>query len=36
MWDRAFVLQPLQEIAPDLVSNADIQKVNDQTIRRCE
>jgi len=36
MWDRAFVLQPLQEIAPDLVSNADIQKVNDQSIRRCE
>ena len=36
MRDRAFVLQPLKEIAPDLVSVADMQKVKDQTIWLCK
>jgi 2-amino-4-hydroxy-6-hydroxymethyldihydropteridine diphosphokinase len=36
MRDRAFVLQPLKEIAPDLVSISDMQKVKDQTIWLCK
>jgi 2-amino-4-hydroxy-6-hydroxymethyldihydropteridine diphosphokinase len=34
MQDRAFVLLPLQEIAPELVSSADLQRVVDQRITR--
>ena len=34
MMDRAFVLRPLQEIAPELVSAADLQRVTDQRIEK--
>ncbi len=34
MWQRAFVLVPLAEIAPDLVSPAQLQAVADQAIER--
>ncbi|MBS7806325.1 2-amino-4-hydroxy-6-hydroxymethyldihydropteridine diphosphokinase [Variovorax sp. PCZ-1] len=34
MRDRAFVLLPLQEIAPELVSRADLLRVADQRITR--
>ena len=36
MWQRAFVLQPLHEIAPDLVSSAELHAVADQRIDRIE
>jgi 2-amino-4-hydroxy-6-hydroxymethyldihydropteridine diphosphokinase len=32
MWARAFVLVPLAEIAPSLVSSAQLRSVADQTI----
>jgi len=32
MWERAFVLRPLAEIAPDLVNAAQLQAVADQPI----
>ncbi len=32
MWERAFVLQPLAELAPNLVSPAQLQGVADQRI----
>lgn len=35
MWERAFVLVPLAEIAPHCVSAAQLQAVQGQTIRRC-
>ena len=34
MRERAFVLLPLQEIAPELVSAADLQRVADQRIEK--
>ncbi len=34
MWQRAFVLVPLAEIAPHLVSDAQISAVSGQTLRR--
>ena len=34
MWQRAFVLVPLAEIAPELVSPAQLAAVADQAIRR--
>jgi 2-amino-4-hydroxy-6-hydroxymethyldihydropteridine diphosphokinase len=34
MWQRAFVLLPLAEIAPDLVSAAQLAAVSDQVIER--
>jgi 2-amino-4-hydroxy-6-hydroxymethyldihydropteridine diphosphokinase len=34
MWQRAFVLLPLQEIAPELVSAADLQRVANQQIEK--
>jgi 2-amino-4-hydroxy-6-hydroxymethyldihydropteridine diphosphokinase len=34
MWERAFVLTPLQEIAPELVSAADLQRVAYQRIEK--
>jgi 2-amino-4-hydroxy-6-hydroxymethyldihydropteridine diphosphokinase len=34
MFDRAFVLQPLAEIAPELVSTAQLQAVTGQRIER--
>jgi len=34
MWSRAFVLQPLAEIAPTLVSQPQLQAVNDQLVWR--
>jgi 2-amino-4-hydroxy-6-hydroxymethyldihydropteridine diphosphokinase len=34
MMDRAFVLLPLKEIAPELVSMADLQRVCDQVIQK--
>jgi 2-amino-4-hydroxy-6-hydroxymethyldihydropteridine diphosphokinase len=34
MRDRAFVLLPLQEIAPDLVSGDDLRRVADQRIEK--
>lgn len=34
MCERAFVLLPLLEIAPDLVSAADVQRVADQGVER--
>ena len=36
MWQRAFVLLPLDEIAPELVSAAALQAVADQRIDRIE
>jgi 2-amino-4-hydroxy-6-hydroxymethyldihydropteridine diphosphokinase len=36
MWQRAFVLLPLAEIAPLLVSNAQLGLVKDQRIERVE
>ena len=35
MWQRAFVLVPLAEIAPGLVSAAQINRVNNQRIERA-
>ena len=32
MWERAFVLRPLAEIAPELVSAAQLQAVADQSV----
>ncbi len=32
--ERAFVLLPLKEIAPELVSNADMQRIADQRIEK--
>ena len=32
MWQRAFVLHPLAEIAPALVSSAQLQAVSDQSV----
>jgi 7,8-dihydro-6-hydroxymethylpterin-pyrophosphokinase len=32
MWARAFVLVPMAEIAPSLVSSAQLRSVADQTI----
>jgi 2-amino-4-hydroxy-6-hydroxymethyldihydropteridine diphosphokinase len=32
MWERAFVMRPLAEIAPELVSTAQLQAVADQPI----
>jgi 2-amino-4-hydroxy-6-hydroxymethyldihydropteridine diphosphokinase len=34
MWQRAFVLLPLREIAPELVSDADLERVADQGIEK--
>lgn len=34
MWERAFVLVPLAEIAPDRVTDAMLRAVADQTIQR--
>jgi 2-amino-4-hydroxy-6-hydroxymethyldihydropteridine diphosphokinase len=34
MWQRAFVLQPLHEIAPELVSAKDLASVADQRIEK--
>ena len=34
MWQRAFVLMPLREIAPELVSAAELQAVADQRIEK--
>lgn len=34
MRDRAFVLLPMQEIAPELVLEADLQRVSDQAIQK--
>ncbi len=34
MMQRAFVLLPLHEIAPELVSSADLQRVADQAIKK--
>ncbi len=34
MHERAFVLLPLQEIAPELISNVDLQRVADQRIEK--
>ena len=36
MWQRAFVLVPLAEIAPELVSPAQLAAVADQAIRRLD
>ena len=35
MWERAFVLVPLAEIAPHCVSAVQLQAVQGQIIRRC-
>ncbi len=35
MWDRAFVLLPLAELAPDRVSVESLALVQDQAIARC-
>jgi 2-amino-4-hydroxy-6-hydroxymethyldihydropteridine diphosphokinase len=34
MWERAFVVMPLQEIAPGLVAQHSIERVGDQRIER--
>lgn len=36
MWDRAFVLRPLADVAPDLVSADDLARVADQGIERID
>lgn len=36
LWQRAFVLQPLAEIAPDLVSAQALAAVADQPVQRLE
>lgn len=36
MWERAFVLLPLAEIAPDLVSAAQLAQVSGQVLRRLD
>lgn len=36
MFDRAFVLVPLHEISPELVTAAKLNAVTDQQIERCE
>jgi len=36
MWQRAFVVLPLAEIAPDLVSPAQVQAVAGQGLRALD
>jgi 7,8-dihydro-6-hydroxymethylpterin-pyrophosphokinase len=36
MWQRAFVLVPLSEIAPELVSAQDLLAVRHQSVQRIK
>jgi 2-amino-4-hydroxy-6-hydroxymethyldihydropteridine diphosphokinase len=36
MWQRAFVLAPLREMAPERVSQAQLEAVSDQAIQRID